>query len=301
MIRQRGVALILVLWVTALLTVLMVAFAGDARTELQLARNQLEDARAQALADAGVALAALSLLDPAPEEQWPTDGTERPVAYGGGMIRVGIQDEAGKLDLNSAPDELLGPLLRQIGLDAGDADRLAAAIVDFRNRRSAANDAAPQQQRQPRRRARRVEAQGPFTTVEELGLVPGMTRAIYDRLVPLVTIYSPTGLIDPLSAPAAVLRAIPGVDPKAVDQLIAVRDQFAANPGDLPDLPGADNYVGHTAVRAVTIRSRAHIPSGTTVTREAVITITGQPGQPYTVEAWRRPFAEPPAAEEKSP
>jgi hypothetical protein len=43
---ERGIALILVLWVPDLLSVLAVGFAGNARTELLIVRNQIEAAHA---------------------------------------------------------------------------------------------------------------------------------------------------------------------------------------------------------------------------------------------------------------
>lgn len=59
--RQRGVALIAVLWVLTLLAVVATAVTVDARTDMALARNAEAGARAEALADAGVLRAALML------------------------------------------------------------------------------------------------------------------------------------------------------------------------------------------------------------------------------------------------
>src|SRR5579864_8944428 len=104
--RQRGIALVLVLWVMALLAVMVVGFAGDARTELKLARNQAEAAQARAIADTGVSLALLNLLESTEETAWHLDGEAHSLAYGDGAIRVSVQDEGGKIDLNLAPTAL---------------------------------------------------------------------------------------------------------------------------------------------------------------------------------------------------
>jgi Tfp pilus assembly protein PilX len=50
---NRGIALISVLWITGLLAVMAASFASSTRTETRLARNQEENAKAEALADAG--------------------------------------------------------------------------------------------------------------------------------------------------------------------------------------------------------------------------------------------------------
>ena len=60
---QRGVALIAVLWVLTLLAVVAAAVTVDARTEMMLARNLFYAAEAEALADAAVLRAVLSLVD----------------------------------------------------------------------------------------------------------------------------------------------------------------------------------------------------------------------------------------------
>jgi general secretion pathway protein K len=60
--RQRGVALIAVLWVLTLLAVVATAVTVDARTDMALARNAEAGAKAEALADAGVMRAASMLM-----------------------------------------------------------------------------------------------------------------------------------------------------------------------------------------------------------------------------------------------
>ena len=50
---NRGIALISVLWITGLLAVMAASFASSTRTETRLAHNQQENAKAEALADAG--------------------------------------------------------------------------------------------------------------------------------------------------------------------------------------------------------------------------------------------------------
>ena len=60
--HERGFALLLVIWVLAILAVLAAGFAASTRSETRLARNLLEAARAQALAEAGIVRASASLL-----------------------------------------------------------------------------------------------------------------------------------------------------------------------------------------------------------------------------------------------
>ncbi|HXZ00344.1 MAG TPA: hypothetical protein VEI03_10110 [Stellaceae bacterium] len=263
-------ALILVLWVLALLALLAMGFAGSARTELQIARNQYEAAQARAIADAGVSFGILGMLDPSAQTQWSADGREYPVDYGTGTLRVSVQDEAGKINLNLAAPELLAGLLRTLGV----ADAAAQQIVDgiLQRRREAADTAGA--------------ARGAFRDVAELRLVPGMTRPLYQAMAPLVTVYTLGDRIDPLTAPAEVLRSLPGVFPQQVDAYLAARAQAGPQPTALPPLAGVDRFIARSAVQIVTIRAEGETTSGAVFVREAAVAMTGSP--PYRFLSWRQ-------------
>ena len=116
-----------------LLAVMAGTFTRTTRTETNLARNLLENAEAEALADAGVHLAAVKLEQPIVEGGWSIDGRVHAVRLGDGEVRVSIADEGGKIDLNLASEDLLRALFRAAGLDDRDGTALAAAIADFRD------------------------------------------------------------------------------------------------------------------------------------------------------------------------
>jgi general secretion pathway protein K len=58
----RGLALVTVLWVLVLLSLMAASFTATTRTEVNLTRNLVENAQAEALAEAGLARALLALL-----------------------------------------------------------------------------------------------------------------------------------------------------------------------------------------------------------------------------------------------
>ena len=60
--RQRGIALMLVMWVLTLLTVMAVSLTVSRRTEIALTDNQVESARFRALAEAAIAYTALHYM-----------------------------------------------------------------------------------------------------------------------------------------------------------------------------------------------------------------------------------------------
>ncbi len=58
----RGLALVTVLWVLVLLALIAASFTATTRTEINLTRNEIDNAQAEALAEAGLARALLGLL-----------------------------------------------------------------------------------------------------------------------------------------------------------------------------------------------------------------------------------------------
>lgn len=267
----------------ALLAVLSLGFVRGARTELQIARNQYESARAQAIAEAGVSLAILGVLQSSDEAPWPADGQERELGFGDGSIRVRVQDEAGKIDLNAAPAELLAGLFRTLGVEASDSVTLARSLVAWREARLARWAGGGM----PDRRAAGQRA-GPFLAVEELRLVPGVTRTLYERAAPYVTVLGRRPRVNPLTAPEAVLRSIPGVDPRQVDAFLAARRRAAAGSGELPRLVGGEAYLSLSPLRFVTVTSEGRTGSGAVFVREAAVEIVWGARMSYRLLSWRQ-------------
>jgi general secretion pathway protein K len=286
---ERGTALIVVLWVLALLSVLAVGFASNARTELLIVRNQIETARARAIAEAGVSLAILEMTRIDREPRWIADGREYVLAYGESRIQVSVQDEAGKIDINDAPDELLYGLFRSVGLDGVSASQLVDAIADWKDpddlRRLSGAEAADY------RAAGRPYAprNGPFLAVDELRLVLGMIPALFARIRPFVTVYSRNARINPLTAPAEVIRSLPDVGPDLADLYVAARLALDVPQASmLPALIGAERHLSQRAPQTVSIRSEAHTAHGGRFVREAVAVLTRRPTAPYRLVAWRQ-------------
>jgi general secretion pathway protein K len=294
-ISERGVALLTVLWVLALLSVIAAGLVSQTHAELQIARNMKETAQARALAEGGVFLAIPHLLDPSLETKWQPDGQERIVEYGGGTIRIALQDEAGRIDLNAAPDELLAGLFAVLGVGSEETTRLVDAIADWKD--SGDLHRLNGAKRDDYRRAGLpwVPRNGPFEAVEELRLVLGMTPALYARALPLVTIYSQNARVNPATASAEVLQALPGARPAEIARFVQARDRAEAERAQtgrvlapLPPMTGLEQFLAPGPSRVVTIRSEGQTPGGGLFVREAVVDMTGKADNPYVFLAWRK-------------
>ena len=90
---QRGIALVLVLWVISPLAVLALGLTTTQRTETALTANQIADARCRAAADAVTQLMVLDLLSVPletvpPEQIWLPDGLLRPMQFEDQQLEV---------------------------------------------------------------------------------------------------------------------------------------------------------------------------------------------------------------------
>jgi len=289
--RERGFALLVVIWVLALMAVLATGFASDTRSEARQARNLLEAARAQAMAEAGITLAVVGLLDQNPATQWSVDGSRRIVSYDGGMLAITVQDEAGKVNLNAAPLELIGNLLAALGVESIDRGAIIEAISARRRAAGTtlqigaaalsgeSDDAGPA--------ALRNVA---FRSSDELRSVPGLSGRTFERFAPFVTVFSRTPRINPLAASRVVLLALPNVNAQEVETLLSARAAMASGQSSVPVplLSGVDRYAGRTTFRAAGIVATATTESGAVFTRQAVVSLTGKPDHPYAVLDWRQ-------------
>ncbi len=324
---RRGLALVTVLWVLMLLSLVAVSFTRTTRTEINLTRNLIENAQAEALADAGVYRAVLGLLAPQTEdlsddgsgslvrldtesppagdrgagtaadftEALRVDGTIYVWPYGDGEVRISIQDEGGKIDLNTATEELLRGLFfattwigldgETMGLNEAEADALTDAVRDFADpddltRLNGAEDDD-------------YEAGGlpwgakdaPFAAVEELQQVLGMTPLLYEAVAPALTVYTRSRGIDAKIAPREVLLALPGTGTEDVDAHLAAR--AAAPQGAGPAFLGAKGFTARSRRRIYTIRAEARAAGGAVFARNAVVRLGGR-GQGFEVLAWKQ-------------
>ena len=311
---DRGFALVLVIWVTALLAVLAASVAADSRSEAVIARNRLDLAQARALADAGITFAILGLVDANPETRWRADARPASLRYGDANLTIVIQDEGGKIDLNEAPLELIAGLLDEFGVDGEERTAITSGISD-RRRAFAAASAGGNNAALPRRdlytaggnaQARFFQpdagntdlAASPFADVSELRLIPGVSRKTFERLRPWLTTYSENATINPLTATREALLAVPGISPQDVDFFFASREQPIDNGISKPALSGVDRYVRVADLHAATITARALRDGGASFTREAAVLISPTlPLAPYRILHWGQPVEPPPADE----
>lgn len=202
--RQRGAALLLVLWVLALLSVLLGGLAGWVQLESRQALWHRQHTQTVLAAQAGVALAMA-------DRHWIADGRERLLTFDDAQLHVSLRSERGKLYLVNAEAHDLTRLALACGASPAQATQVAKALD-----------------------ARRKQGLAPFRVLEEVRQLPGMSQALYRQLQPELTLWSDLDRPAPAFASALMRQALnlpqqsaQGADPGEV----LVVDSRAQRPG----------------------------------------------------------------------
>ncbi|MEZ5932002.1 MAG: type II secretion system protein GspK [Alphaproteobacteria bacterium] len=296
--RSRGVALVAVLWISSLLALLAAGAASSSRTDLRLAANAADHARARALADAGVQQAVFQLLTRPEAQPWRDGAVSLQFALDGGDVRFRLQDEDAKLDVNAASKDLLAGLFQAVGLDEEGALTLADRLEDFRDEDDDPEPRGAEDDDYLAAGYPRGALDRRLLDVSELTGLLGMSDDLYQRVEPFLTVYADADGIDPTRAPATVLLALPGMSPDLAATLAAAPadgDPLEALPEDLAD--DIQAYLIPSRDLVFSIESLGTSEGGGRFMREAVVALDGGVRHlPYTLYAWhpgRLPSPEP--------
>jgi len=286
--KERGVALVIVLWAVMLLAVIAGNFVFAIRTETLMARNAVSAAQAEAIANGAVHRALYETFKPATDAGvWKADGRERQWEENGVKIRVVMMDEFGKIDINTSSDELLKGLLLSIGADAEKSAQLLDAILDWRDVDSMPRPNGAESDAYRTAGLQHEPANAPFEAVEQLQQVLGMSPDIYSRIAPLISTHSRQPGIDTLVAPRGVLMAIPGADPAQVDAYIEQRKQSLADGQIPPPFPAGAAFTSAAVNSVINVRAEARMPDGVIFVREAVARQSAEAKHPVAFLSWK--------------
>ena len=266
--RQRGAALLLVMWLILLLSGLVAGYAVAARIESMQGNGLARGMVAREAARAGVEYAAARLLDPDPAARWAADGRDYRFAFEGARLEVAVRDEAGKIDLNNAGHDLLLGFFIALGETRGVANQLAGAIMDWRDADSLTQPAGGAEDADYAGAGLAWGAKdAPFETVAELEQVLGMRPALFASAAQYLTVHTGSAQPDVRSADGIVLQAM-GVDrPLQTDP-------------DAPPPAGSGTY---------SIDSRARLADGRRAHVSVILRLGGNglPGSAYTPLRWQ--------------
>lgn len=152
---ERGVALLLVLWIITLLAVVCAEFSWTMRTELTTAQNFRDSELAYYSAEAGINRAMLELMRciarPQRQERSEPEAAEEPLSwepgsqqhfeFAGTRCEVLIEDESNKIEINTLlakaekdPMSLKAFLKKTFKLEGEQLDIIADSLIDWHDK-----------------------------------------------------------------------------------------------------------------------------------------------------------------------
>lgn len=248
--EQQGVALALLLWMLAGLTLLVAGIVSLSRSDVQLTALQLDQARAQAVAT-GIAHAAMRDMYAMRLSGTLVSGAQQGnYSLGGYSAKVNIVPASGLINVNAADPVVLSTLLQAAGgLEEEAARTLATAIVDWR---SGVPEASGEPEQSPPL-ALADSGRGTFHVEEDLLRVPGLTRDLYEGIHRFVHTQPVAEVgVNLLAAPESLLNAWRSVDPEAVDFALQSRQDEARDEvpaGPVPGMADGSAYLLEIDVR----------------------------------------------------
>jgi general secretion pathway protein K len=246
--RQRGFALVIVLWSMALLALLGGQMTAASRVQQQLAARARDRAVAEAAADGATREAMFILLGGG-----HVGSADRPtrLRVGPADVTLFAEDEAVRINPNVVSRDAMRGLLAAVGIDQARAALLADEIADWRSNdpESLLGGLKIDQYREHGLPYR--SGDHGFYSVDEIGLVPDMTPEVLARLGPYLSVYHEGGVSDP-----------GGGSPAAA----AIGDTANSGPGTA----GLDFVSGNVVMRVTAV---AVIPGGARFVRSAVVRI----------------------------
>jgi general secretion pathway protein K len=284
--RQRGVVLVTVLWLIALLSALAIAASITFRGFASVVALDRDRVQAEALLTGGIE-AAVHTIDSLGDA--PLDEFETTITLGTGSVRTHLSDEGGRIDIGKAPVEILAALFRSVGVSVRDADAIALAIASLRTPPDAAAGATDRPQPPagpPGAPVKKANTELPFTDIRQLALIPGIAPDWVTAIAPLATVYG-NETVNPLSAPAGVIAALPGVDPTRVQAFMQMRDNFPADVTQLAAILGTDQkYLALKKPSAVSADLTATLVNGFAQAARAIIVPMPDGAPPYRILVW---------------
>lgn len=275
--EEHGYALIAAVAAIAVFAGLALAITTATRIGIAGSDGEMARARADAAAEAGIAIALQGLVSGDDEMLALIGGRSRKIDFSGAHLTIRVTDERGKIPLNHIEDGTVTQMLEEAGLSGNQLDAARDSLLDWiddddqpRPNGAEAANYAPQ---------RIAPRNGGLLSVDELARIHGFTPGLVNQLRPYVTVDNDAQPFDPTHAQSQAL-AVMSHDGAGSPEVIERQRELAGEQVALDNLkPNA--IFGHP----LTIAVDADAIGGGHAHQETVVVVTGQSIQPYLIHS----------------
>ncbi|HBA88637.1 MAG TPA: general secretion pathway protein GspK [Geobacter sp.] len=309
---EKGFALVITLVVTALLVALLVEFVNEVYVDTSHSHNFVAAQQAGILAESGIeggikllqfsSMSRLGEQYSSLQESWA-----KPQSFdaGEGTVTIAIEEESGKLNLNTAtssngtPDPVYTPMAKRLFTRLKLPLELADSLMDWVDENDTPMPGGAETNYYGTLKLPYAAKNKRLETVDELLMAKGYTPEVLTKLRPLVTVYgriNDTEAATPININTADRDVIAALDEKLTDDLVQrIIDYRKTRPiksiGDLNAITGMDTisplistkigYLGNV----YRIRAEGKVGESISVA-EAVVRMAGGTAAPVVLY-WR--------------
>lgn len=289
--KENGVVLVIVLWALVLLGIIVGSYLGTIRTDTAIVDNWISTAKAHWAANAGVQLAILKTIEKS-NNRWTAGDKEQLLDYGDVRLIIRIFDEAGKVDINHASEELLQALFRSAGVSEEENRSLIAGMMKQRENARQRQGLIPGGGRFGAVDRSDAASGSLYQNIEELAQLPQMRPEIMRAIRSLITTYSGVNGVNPDVASREVLNILPGMEVDHADQFMETRQLRKAQDDSL--LGGVKpGYLHNIRGLTLNIQVEALMPDGSMGLSSVILRLDERRRRnkrPYTILEWNEPL-----------
>ena len=307
---EGGTVLLLVIMILTLISVLVLSWAQEWRTELKLASNFGEAHKCQRLAEAGIYYALGKLVNAkaaelkgqqaiAPQAQesyenlWQGDQRTHMLELQDGVVDIRVGDEGGKINLNQAPEALLRNFFTGLGLPEPQVRTMVDSLQDWRTKDSSPRPYGAKSAYYLSLDPPYVAKNGKFETVEELAWVRGFEASpLIPRLSQWLTVQATELGINLNTASLEVLLAM-GFARDLAQNIMAARQAMPFRnlqeipQANAPPLLGQGMQISFRSSSFFTITSTGMVKRNRgRQTIKAIVRLDANPRVPWVILSW---------------
>lgn len=206
--HHSGFALVILIWILSLLSLMAASFTQTIRREMSISNGIKENANALALAETWLMITGLMLSHPNPQQRWVANGAIYHANLKLNEVRIRAFSETGKVNINTAKDDLLHAVINYSVKDVNQQNALLDAIVDWRDADDDPHPAGAEASQYTKKGLTYQPSNQPFQSLEELQLVFGMDEEIFNDIKEFITVYAEKPEIEYALASEELLRLI---------------------------------------------------------------------------------------------
>jgi general secretion pathway protein K len=252
-----------VIWCLGLISLLAIAVIVDARYRTRVTTSLASMTAAAAAAESAVNLGIVAAL--ARKAGRNVNFPLRCQMPGGERVTITVEQEAGKVDLNTATAAVLLRLFTALSLDPSAGARIAGNIIEFRDPDMKDGEAKPAKDGDTKPVSEKPgdSKKIRFTTVMQLDQIAGISPALFRKAIRFVTVSSGRPEPDGNAASSELRKLL------ALDQQQTGSAQAPSSTGDM------------------TIRADVSAGDGARFIREALVSFGIEKIRPFRIREWR--------------